>query len=208
MQFGLQKTIDGCFRLITSFILLLFPCLVSEAQTTESDNRSNVLFLVVDDLNTWLLNDSNRYTGKVIAPNIRKLANSGVNFTRAYTASPKCSPSRTAVFSGIAPWKSGLWENGQDIDESKVITSVTHLAKFFREHGYYTGKSGKITHGYDQQGNWDEVNRGKNISTRTASPLNAPLNGWAKSKSGKPTETDWGPTHRGEEDMYDTQHAN
>ncbi|NJL19158.1 MAG: hypothetical protein HC901_02345 [Bdellovibrionaceae bacterium] len=45
----------------------------------------NVLFLVVDDLNTWLLSDPNRYTGKVIAPNIQRLASEGMLF-RATTA--------------------------------------------------------------------------------------------------------------------------
>ena len=32
----------------------------------------NVLFLVADDLNSWLLEDSDRYAGKVVAPNLRK----------------------------------------------------------------------------------------------------------------------------------------
>ncbi len=58
----------------------------------------NVLFLVADDLNSWMLEDANRYAGKVIAPNLKKLAASGVNFKRAYTAAPVCSPSRTAFF--------------------------------------------------------------------------------------------------------------
>ena len=69
--------------------------------------RMNVLFLCVDDLSTWLLSDPNRYTGRVIAPAIQRLANEGVVFTRNYCPSPKCSPSRTAVLSGVAPWKSG-----------------------------------------------------------------------------------------------------
>ena len=74
--------------------------------------RPNVLFLAIDDLNTWLLGDPARYTGKVVAPNIRRFAESGVVFQRAYTASPVCSPSRTALFSGVAPWQSGLYQNG------------------------------------------------------------------------------------------------
>ena len=75
----------------------------------------NVLVLVADDLNSWLLEDAERYAGKVIAPNLRSLAASGVNFTRAYTAAPVCSPSRTAFFSGVAPWKSGIYNNAQTI---------------------------------------------------------------------------------------------
>ena len=44
------------------------------AHGAEQHSRMNVLFLVVDDLNTWLLSDPNRYTGKVVAPNIQRLA--------------------------------------------------------------------------------------------------------------------------------------
>ena len=42
--------------------------------------KPNVLLLIVDDLNSWLLGDTNRYAGKVVAPNIRRLAESGVVF--------------------------------------------------------------------------------------------------------------------------------
>jgi hypothetical protein len=69
----------------------------SNASESTSDQPMNVLFLVIDDLNTWLLGDPDRYDGKVIAPNIRRLAASGVLFNRGYTASPVCSPSRTAL---------------------------------------------------------------------------------------------------------------
>ncbi|MEM6655939.1 MAG: sulfatase-like hydrolase/transferase, partial [Planctomycetota bacterium] len=66
--------------------------------------RPNVLFLIIDDLNTWLLEDPTRYAGKVVAPNIQRLASEGVLFHNAYTASPVCVPSRTAFLSGVAPW--------------------------------------------------------------------------------------------------------
>ena len=75
------------------------------------DKSVNVLLLIVDDLNTWLLEDPTRYAGKVAAPNIQRLAKEGVLFHNAYTASPVCSPSRTAFLSGVAPWKSGVSRN-------------------------------------------------------------------------------------------------
>lgn len=189
--------------------LLLFSFFlgISLSVLPAKEQPKNVLFLSIDDLNTWLLQDPNRYGGSVIAPNIRKLAASGVNFTHAYCASPKCSPSRTAVFSGVAPWNSGLWENSQTIKESELITGVPHLSKYFRDHGYYTAKAGKITHGYDQADAWDDELRGVKVSRREAPP-GAPLNGLAQSKSGKLTEGDWGPTHLAEAEMYDYLQAN
>lgn len=56
-------------------------CLEAQAEKPAQGDRMNVLFLVADDLNSWLLGDEDRYAGKVIAPHLRKLAESGVNFT-------------------------------------------------------------------------------------------------------------------------------
>lgn len=184
-------------RAIILAVLTLLLCMFTSAAP-----KPNVLFLAIDDLNTWLLEDPNRYGGEVHAPNLRKLAASGVNFKHAYCAVPKCSPSRTAIFSGVAPWKSGLWENGQDIKKSEIITKVPQLTQHFRGHGYYTAKAGKVTHGYDLREAWDDEIRGVKISRRAAPPA-APLNGLARSKSGKLTEWDWGPTHLKESEMFD-----
>ena len=40
------------------------------APADAANEGKNMLFLVVDDLNTCLLGDADRYTGKVVAPNI------------------------------------------------------------------------------------------------------------------------------------------
>ena len=156
----------------------------------------NVLFLVADDLNSWLLEDAERYAGKVVAPNLRKFAASGVNFTRAYTAAPVCSPSRTAFFSGVAPWKSGIYNNAQTISTSEVMNqdTVLSLAGLFKKNGYGTFGYGKITHGWDQRENWDV----KVGHKRDPAPPGAPL---AKLSRG---EQDWGPIHLTEEEMNDT----
>ncbi|MCU0784921.1 MAG: sulfatase-like hydrolase/transferase, partial [Verrucomicrobia bacterium] len=95
--------------------VLLIVSAIGVTRADAADQRMNVLFLISDDLNSWMLDDADRYAGKVIAPNLRKLAGSGVTFTRAYTAAPVCSPSRTAFFSGVAPWKSGIYNNAQTI---------------------------------------------------------------------------------------------
>ena len=63
--------------LILAFSVLLLLCANSSARDSGPERPMNVLFLVVDDLNTWLLGDTNRYAGKVVAPNIQRLADSG-----------------------------------------------------------------------------------------------------------------------------------
>src|SRR6056297_3993583 len=113
-------------------IPLLFVFAVGVARAETTDKPMNVLLLVADDLNSWMLDDADRYAGKVIAPNLRKLARSGANFTRAYTAAPVCSPSRTAFFSGVAAWKSGHYHNTPGASVSEPLKSALSLAGFFK----------------------------------------------------------------------------
>ncbi len=52
--------------------VFVFLFMFSHGQDIIPIDRMNLLFLAVDDLNTWLLGDTNRYAEKVIAPNIRR----------------------------------------------------------------------------------------------------------------------------------------
>lgn len=179
-------------RMKVVWVVLL--CLVS---TMSFGERMNVLFLVVDDLNTWLLGDTNRYSGKVVAPNIRKLADSGVLFDRSYTAAPFCSPSRTAFLSGVRPWKSGVYENGVNNNASPALKTAIPFPKLFREAGYFTASYGKIGHGWKVEDAWDDERGHK----RDPAPPGAPLVSVGRG------EQDWGPIHIPEEQMDDTQCA-
>ncbi|MEO1527645.1 MAG: sulfatase [Planctomycetota bacterium] len=157
----------------------------------------NVLFLVADDLNSWLLEDADRYAGKVVAPNLQRLAASGVNFKRAYTAAPVCSPSRTAFFSGVSPWHSGHYHNALQVQQSKALDDAVSLAGSFRNAGYTTAGFGKITHGWDQKEHWDT----KQGHKRDPAPPGAPLTPIGRG------EQDWGPIHLAEAEMNDTGNA-
>jgi arylsulfatase A-like enzyme len=178
----------------TMLSLLLLSLFAVAAQAKDTQPPMNVLFLVADDLNSWLLEDANRYAGKVVAPNLRKFADSGVNFARAYAPSPVCSPSRTAFFSGVSPWNSGHYHNALRTNESEPLNQATSLAGFFKQAGYSATGYGKITHGWDQKEHWDE----KIGHKRDPAPPGAPLTVVGRG------EQDWGPIHLTEEEMNDT----
>ncbi len=133
-------------RLFALPLLLILPFL-APAQTREVDQPMNVLFLVADDMNSWLFGNPERYTGNVISPNINEFAESGVNFKYAYTAAPVCSPSRTAFTSGVAPWNSGHYHNTPGSRLSEPLKEALSLAGSFKKAGYSTAGYGKITHG-------------------------------------------------------------
>lgn len=128
----MAEEVQTRLRLTLALVLLLLFQGAVHSQESASSDRMNVLFLTIDDLNTWLLDDPNRYTGKVVAPNIRRLTDSGVLFKHAYTASPYCSPSRTAFLSGVSPWKSGVYDNGMETDKSPALNQATAFPELFK----------------------------------------------------------------------------
>ncbi len=104
--------------------------------------KTNVLFISMDDLNDWIEPLGGHPQART--PNLTRLASESVHFTHAYCSSPSCNPSRTALMTGLAPYTSGVYSNYQDWRE--VITDYKSLGRYFRDHGYYSTGAGKIFH--------------------------------------------------------------
>jgi N-sulfoglucosamine sulfohydrolase len=73
----------------------------------------------------------------VPTPALQALAENGVLFTRHYTTSPTCHPSRGALLTGATPHKNGMmglgWNSGWRFKDRSW-----HLASFLGGHGYET----------------------------------------------------------------------
>ena len=109
-------------------LLFLYPLIFAEAK------QPNVLFISIDDLNEWVGCLGGHPMTKT--PNIDRLAKSGVLFTNAHCAAPSCNPSRTAIFTGIPPHRSGLYHNGQVMRD--VLPQAELLPKCFSLQGYWS----------------------------------------------------------------------
>ena len=105
--------------------------------------RPNVLFISFDDLNDWIEPLGGHPQAKT--PNLARLAREATLFTHAYTAAPACNPSRAALMTGIAPYKSGVYYNNQAW--RPAMPDAVTLPQHFMKHGYWAGASGKIYHG-------------------------------------------------------------
>lgn len=70
-------------------------------------SQPNVIVILADDLG-W--SDTTLYgtTTFYKTPNVERLAKRGMTFTRAYSASPLCSPTRSALLTGQSPARTGL----------------------------------------------------------------------------------------------------
>ena len=117
-------------------------------------DKPNVLFIPIDDLNHWIGHLGRNAQGKT--PNIDRLADSGVSFTRAYCAAPACNPSRAALMSGRRPSTTGIYQN-PDPWKAKLAPGQT-LNGHFRKAGYKTMAGGKIYHGgVGRPEDWGEI---------------------------------------------------
>jgi len=84
----------------------------------------------------------------VRTPAMDRLTRDGVRFTRAFTATPQCSPSRAALVTGRYPHRTGVMGNtggqGQPAGMSAALDrSVPTIAQVFAAAGYDTAYFGK-----------------------------------------------------------------
>jgi arylsulfatase A-like enzyme len=132
-------------RLITILLLLLSS--ICFADSAVQQNKPNILFIAIDDMNDWV-----GYMGghpQAVTPNLDALAAKGVVFDNATCPAPGCSPSRNALLYGIEPFNSGLYAF-YDNEEIHVGLQEKYISlpRFLKENGYGTFGAGKIHHGY------------------------------------------------------------
>lgn len=116
------------------------------------DRRPNVLMIAVDDLRP----DLGCYGSPVAkTPNIDRLAARGVVFSRAYCQQAVCSPSRTALMTGLRPDTTRVWDLKTHFREA--VPDCVTLPQYFKAHGYHAAALGKIYHrGYEDGASWSE----------------------------------------------------
>jgi len=118
-------------RSICCVLLLLW--LLTPARAAEQPN----IFLVMADDQTW--RDSGCYGNPdVKTPHIDALAADGMRFTRAFTATAMCAPTRQQLYTGVFPVRNGAYPN-----HSRVYPGTKSMVHHLRALGYRVGLSGK-----------------------------------------------------------------
>jgi len=101
-----------------------------------AQNKPNIVVFLADDLNQQ---DMGCYGNTdVKTPNIDQLAAEGKRFNRAYAAAPICTPSRSAIFTGLYPFK-----NGSQMNHFTVRPNTKNLPQYLQKLGYRVVISGK-----------------------------------------------------------------
>ena len=119
------------------------------AQTRRS-SRPHILLLMADQFRGDCLGSAGNKA--IHTPNLDRLAAEGARFRCAYSSMPTCTPARSGLLTGLAPWNHGML---------KMIAMATRYPvekpRALREAGYYTAVIGKNhfhpqrnAHGYHQ----------------------------------------------------------
>jgi uncharacterized sulfatase len=153
---------------ILPILLALVGCSVSCNSPSKADEKTNVLFILMDDLGYGQFGINNdtlevsdfdpfymhledslqgysmdkalEFTKRAI-PTITELAKDGIAFSRAHTSSNLCAPSRMGIATGTLQNKMGAYTNG-DIGGQGIMPGK-HLAENFKKREYKTAHIGK-----------------------------------------------------------------
>ena len=129
------------FLQTTSLAAVSILAPLSAIAQTRDKKRLNVLFITADDLGLQL----SCYGETLIqTPNMNKLAAGGVQFQTAYVAQASCSPSRSAMFTGLhthSTGQYGLTNSGFALHPELHNRTIPNLLK---PAGYRTGIIGKL----------------------------------------------------------------
>ncbi len=99
--------------------------------------KPNFLIFIIDQIHPDCLGYANHPLIKT--PNIDKLSQEGVNFSRTYTTQPLCMPARASLYTGLTPRGHKVRMNGIPLD-----TSIPTFTQSLTDSGYRTHCCGKI----------------------------------------------------------------
>ncbi len=141
------------FKLLFLIVLILPACVIKQKEKSEEKALPNILFIPVDDLRPELGAYGSEF---VKTPNIDRLAELGVTFTRAYCQQSVCNPSRASLLTGLRPDSIQVW----DLKTSfrKNVPDVVTLPQFFKQRDYTCIGLGKTFHNNDPDTlSWTEI---------------------------------------------------
>ena len=124
--------------------LLIFPLL--GGGVVQAQERPDVLFISVDDLNDWVGVLGGHPQART--PNMDALADRGILFTNAHSPAALCNPARTSVMLGLQPSTTGIYGNYPSWMEIEHLAELPNLPRLLRENGYETYGAGKLFHGH------------------------------------------------------------
>ncbi len=122
---------------------LTFTASACNSANEKATERPNILFILADDLG---YSDLGCYGGEIHTPNLDRLAQNGMRFSRFYNAGRSC-PTRASLLTGLYPHQAGIGRMTFDQHLPGYRGTMTHkgvtIAEVLKDAGYHTGMIGK-----------------------------------------------------------------
>lgn len=122
-----------CLCLILAFVAPIHTSFAAAAKTTP-----NILWIVTDDMGPQL---GCYGTEGMRTPNIDRLAKEGIRFSHCFTTAPVCSPSRSAIMTGMYQTAINAHHHRSTTELPEGVRPITDL---FRDAGYYVANLKKL----------------------------------------------------------------
>ncbi|MFO7670746.1 MAG: arylsulfatase [Bacteroidales bacterium] len=128
---------------ILFLLVTLTGCGARQPYGSENPAPPNIIYILADDLGYGDLGCYGQ--DKFSTPNLDKLALEGIRFTRHYSGSTVCAPSRSVLMTGLHTGHTPIRGNQEVIPEGQfpLPDSALTLAEMLRGAGYVTGAFGK-----------------------------------------------------------------
>ncbi|MHC4865949.1 MAG: sulfatase-like hydrolase/transferase [Planctomycetota bacterium] len=157
-----------------------------QAAHGEKDKATpNILWIVVEDMSPhWSCYGETT----IQTPNIDRLAAQGARFTNAFVTSPVCSPSRSAMITGMYQTTIGAHHHRSSYPGSKIHLPehIKLVPEYFKGRGYYTVNGGPKTTVYHPELGHSNKKLGKTDYNFVWDPVVYDGNDWKNRASGQP----------------------
>ena len=115
------------------FSLLTIPALFLQCKQQEELPKPNILWVTIEDTSPQFIGCYGNDVART--PVIDKLAEEGVRFTNAFSTGTVCSPSRTAIITGVKTYKTGT---GNHRSKYPIPGFIKGFPYYLQQQGYYT----------------------------------------------------------------------
>ncbi|WP_119079234.1 sulfatase-like hydrolase/transferase [Chitinophaga alhagiae] len=126
------------------FLLMLF---LGSHTVSAQNKRPNILWLVIEDTSPQFIGCYGNSQAKT--PNIDALAKQGIRFSNAFSTGTVCSPSRSAIITGVRTYELGTGNHRSNYPLPDFIKGFPY---YLRQAGYYTSNNKKTDYNTSSAG--------------------------------------------------------